>query len=90
MCLHTTKGIDRSIGEREMSDIVHSLESGLDALENDTNLSKEKFEEVLLVPQRKVFQLGKELFFCERQYHFKNGISSISSAPEKIFFLNLG
>ena len=75
MCLHTTKGIARSIGEREMSDLVHSLESGLDSLENEKKLSKEKFEEIFLVPQRKVFQLGKELFFKAQMHKDRQNIA---------------
>ncbi len=75
MCLHTTKGIARSIGERELSDLVHSLESGIDLLENDENITKEKFEEVLLSPQKKVFQLGKELFFKAQMHKDRQNIS---------------
>ncbi|MEE2743283.1 MAG: 7TM diverse intracellular signaling domain-containing protein, partial [Bdellovibrionota bacterium] len=75
MCLHTTKGIARSIGEREMSDLVHSLETGLELFGQDADLTKEKFEEGILLPQKKVFQLGKELFFKAQMHKDRQSIS---------------
>ncbi|MDC0253527.1 Hpt domain-containing protein [Bacteriovoracales bacterium] len=75
MCLHTTKGIARSIGEREMSDLVHTLETGLEVFGHDGDLTKEKFEECILMPQKKVFQLGKELFFKAQMHKDRQSVS---------------
>jgi Hpt domain. len=61
--LHTIKGISRSIGEREISEYVHTIENGIQILTQSENLSKDKFHEILRIPQNKVFQFRKSLYF---------------------------
>jgi len=73
--LHTIKGISRSIGEREISEYVHTIENGIQIFTQSENLSKDKFYEILRIPQNKVFQFGKSLYFKTNMHKERNKVT---------------
>ncbi len=86
--LHTIKGISRSIGEREISEYVHTIENGLQNFIQSETISKDKFHESLKMPQNKVFQLGKALYFKGNMHKERNKVTH--EAWVKIFLDTYG
>ena len=73
--LHTIKGVSRSIGEREISEIIHTIENGIQSITQSENISKEKFYGVLISPLTKVFHLGKSLYFKNNMHKERNKVT---------------
>ena len=75
MNLHTTKGIARSIGEKDISEQVHQLESGFEYITTNETITNNNFLELIIAPVEKVFKLGKDLYFSSSMQKEKQNIS---------------
>tara|TARA_Y100001954_G_C15826551_1_gene612479 strand:+ start:4947 stop:8930 length:3984 start_codon:yes stop_codon:yes gene_type:complete len=73
--LHTIKGVSRSIGERDISDYIHSIENGVQMLIQSDKMSKDKFNEIFKIPLFKVYNLGKSLYFKTNMHKDKHQIT---------------
>ena len=65
---HSIKGLARGIDERELSQKVHLLESGISYLKDNEVYSHEQYHEYFIEPINDVRKIGKDIFVKSSQF----------------------
>jgi two-component sensor histidine kinase len=86
---HSLKGLARGMDERDLSQNIHLLETGLSYLKNDSNYTYEQFKEYLIFPLKEIRNMTKNIFVKSSQFNgFETNNDSWVQILKEVFFLS--
>ncbi len=66
---HSMKGLARGIDEKELSQKIHHLESGISYFKDNEDYSKEQYQEYFIDPIGEIRKICKNIFVKSSQFH---------------------